>query len=173
MALYAPWLIISFLILAITGYIGTVTSSSTFPIRSATFLTSPSLIASIIASISGCFVIAPASRLSYTIFVETLIGGLATTIWQCGIGESFVSFSPIPSASAVPLIMQYGTSAPILTPCFISSSLDKPSSKSLLIANIVDAASVLPPAIPAAIGMNLLRSTSIPPLNPYSSFISL
>ena len=149
-----------------------MTFSSTFPIRLQTPLISCLLMASISPSISGCLSTPFISRLSYTSFVDTLIGGFAIRIQQRGSGGRAVSFSPIPSANAVPLITQYGTSAPMETPSSIRSFVDKPRSNSLFIPNRVDAASVLPPARPADTGMNLLRSISTPPANPHLSFKS-
>ena len=49
---------------------------------------------------------------------------------HAGIEGSGVKISPIPSESAVPLIMQNGMSAPRVSPCFISSSCVIPKEKS-------------------------------------------
>ena len=54
----------------------------------------------------GWFPIADWGGFSYTILVETLTGGLATTIWHFGMAGSGVRISPIPSASTVPRMMQ-------------------------------------------------------------------
>ena len=100
----------------------------------------------------------------YASLVETLICGFAMSTGHFIMGGSGESFSPIPSASAVPRIMQYGTSAPIFTPRCIRSSLESPRSNSRFIPYKTAAASVLPPAMPAATGMCFCSFTSMPSL---------
>ena len=68
-------------------------------------------------------------RFSYTNFVETEIAGFAIITGHFTIGLKLLSFSPIPYAKAVPLIKQYGTSAPIFTPRSINSFLESPKPK--------------------------------------------
>ena len=79
-----------------------------------------------------------------------------------GAGGRCVSFSPIPSARAVPLRIQYGTSAPIFTPRSISSFLERFKWNRRLTPTMTAAASELPPAIPAATGINFRRSILTP-----------
>ena len=142
---------------AIRGYSLTVTRSSTFSIRSVMPSMFPVCRASTIPSISGwCFNVST-WRFSYTYLVDTLTAGLTITSPHCGGVASLVSFSPIPSDNAVPPTTQYGTSAPMVTAIFWSSSTERCISKSSFIPVSAAAASVLPPAIPAATGMFFCR----------------
>ena len=78
-----------------------------------------------------------------------------------------VNFSPIPSAKAVPLKRQKGTSAPSSLPILKSSSLETGNLNRFLIPINVAAQSVLPPASPAEIGIFLLSIIFIPSLMLY------
>ena len=98
--------------------------------------------------------------------------GFAISTGHFTIGGRGLSASPMPSASAVPLIIQYGTSAPICTPLSISCLFVSPSEKSLFTPISIAAASVLPPAIPAATGIRLSSFTDTPSVIENSSIRS-
>ena len=129
------------------------------------------MIAAIMPSISGCSSDASSFTRSfpYTAFVDTEICGFAITRWHCGGAGSSVRISPIPSDRAVPRMIQYGTSAPSFTPRSISSFFVNPRSNIRFTPTKTAAASVLPPAMPAATGIYLRIFMVTPSLIPFSS----
>ena len=70
-----------------------------------------------------------------------------------GEGSSCI-LSPLPVAKAVPPYTQNGTSEPILAPISASSSNERPNSQIIFNPFNVAAASLLPPASPAATGIS-------------------
>ena len=108
-------------------------------------------------SMSGWQVSSVSFRFLYTNPVDTSMSGLAIRINTLSNEGRGVSISPIPSERAVPCIIQYGISAPSFTDSFISSSFAMPRLNISFNAVKHAAASVLPPAIPAATGIFLMR----------------
>lgn len=79
-------------------------------------------------------------------------------------------FSPRPLANAVPPYTQNETSEPISAPISASSSMERPSFHSLFKPLKVAAASLLPPASPAATGIFFSMVIETPLLIPKRSF---
>ena len=129
--------------------------------------------ASTILSTSGCLLFSSGIRSSpaYTSLVETFTAGFATRRTASGGAQRGVSTSPIPSDSMVPPSIQKGMSAPSGSAILHSSSMDRRRSNISFIARKVAAASALPPAIPAAIGIFLSSLISNPCLMEKSSRI--
>ena len=75
----------------------------------------------------------------------------------------------MPSQSTVPPIRQYGTSAPSLNAISLSSSFESPVLKRVFIPLRTAAASLLPPARPAATGICLFKEICTPLVNPVFS----